>query len=123
MGGLRRVFAVEGKSRIRRSGEETRPGARTFESGAAPHPAFRATFSPQAASGETSGEKGMLRRYSLCYPLSAAISSRRFAMVDKAKLETLRDLYRDAKGGDMHDPHFRKVAEKLFQGGDRRKWP
>jgi len=44
-------------------------------------------------------------------------------MVDEAKLKTLRDLYRDAKGGEMHDPHFRKLAEKLFQGGDRRKWP
>src|SRR5579883_1279032 len=44
-------------------------------------------------------------------------------MVDKAKLETLRELYRDAKGGEAHDAHFRKVAEQLFQGGDRRKWP
>ena len=44
-------------------------------------------------------------------------------MVDEAKLRTLRDLYRDAKGGEMQDAHFRKVAEKLFQGGDRRKWP
>ncbi len=44
-------------------------------------------------------------------------------MVDEAKLKSLRDLYRDAKGGEMHDPHFRKVAESLFQNGDRRKWP
>jgi agmatinase len=44
-------------------------------------------------------------------------------MVDEAKLESLRDLYRDAKGGEMHDAHFRKVAESLFQDGERRKWP
>jgi guanidinopropionase len=44
-------------------------------------------------------------------------------MVDEAKLKSLRDLYRDAKGGEMHDPHFRKVAESLFQDGERRKWP
>jgi len=43
-------------------------------------------------------------------------------MVDEAKLQRLRELYRDAKGGDMHDPHFRKVAEQQFRG-DRRKWP
>jgi guanidinopropionase len=46
-----------------------------------------------------------------------------FHMVDEAKLNALREKYRDAKGGEMHDPHFRKVAEGLFQGGDRRKWP
>ena len=44
-------------------------------------------------------------------------------MVDEAKLKSLRDLYRDAKGGEMHDPHFRKVAESLFHDGERRKWP
>jgi agmatinase len=44
-------------------------------------------------------------------------------MVDAAKLKSLRDLYRDAKGGEMHDPHFRKVAESLFRDGERRKWP
>ena len=44
-------------------------------------------------------------------------------MVDEAKLKRLRDLYRDAKGGEMHDPHFRKVAASLFRDGDRRKWP
>ena len=43
-------------------------------------------------------------------------------MVDQAKLDNLRTLYRDARGGDLHDPHFRKVAESVFQG-DRRKWP
>ena len=44
-------------------------------------------------------------------------------MVDEAKLKSLRDLYRDAKGGEMHDPHFRKIAESLFRDGERRKWP
>jgi len=44
-------------------------------------------------------------------------------MVDEAKLKTLRELYRDAGGGEMHDPAFRKVAEGLFRDGDRRKWP
>jgi agmatinase len=44
-------------------------------------------------------------------------------MVDEAKLKSLRARYRDAKGGEMHDPHFRSVAERLFQDGERRKWP
>ena len=44
-------------------------------------------------------------------------------MVDEAKLNRLRELYRDAKGGEMRDPHFRAIAEQQFQGGDRRKWP
>jgi agmatinase len=44
-------------------------------------------------------------------------------MVDDVKLNRLRELYRDAKGGEMRDPHFRKIAEQQFQGGDRRKWP
>jgi agmatinase len=44
-------------------------------------------------------------------------------MVDEAKLNRLRALYRDAKGGEMRDPHFRKIAEQQFQGGERRKWP
>jgi len=44
-------------------------------------------------------------------------------MVDDDKLKRLRQLYRDAKGGQMHDPHFRAIAERQFQDGDRRKWP
>ena len=44
-------------------------------------------------------------------------------MVDEAKLKNLRELYRDAKGGELHDPHFRAVADKLFVDGERRKWP
>jgi agmatinase len=48
---------------------------------------------------------------------------RAWAMIDAVGLKTLLDLYGDAKGGEMHDPHFRKVAQSLFQDGDRRKWP
>src|ERR1700749_1099790 len=61
----------------------------------------------------------------LCVTLCrrAILCRRACAMVDEAKLKSLRDLYRDAKGGEMHDPHFRKVAESLFQDGERRKWP
>jgi guanidinopropionase len=44
-------------------------------------------------------------------------------MIDKAKLKSLRDLYQNAKGGEMHDPRFRKIAKNLFRDGDRRKWP
>jgi agmatinase len=44
-------------------------------------------------------------------------------MIDDGKLKRLRELYRDAKGGQMHDPHFRAIAERQFQDGDRRKWP
>ncbi|HLW93270.1 MAG TPA: agmatinase [Roseiarcus sp.] len=44
-------------------------------------------------------------------------------MIDDAKLARLRELYQDAKGGEMHDPRFREVAEKIFRDGDRRKWP
>jgi guanidinopropionase len=44
-------------------------------------------------------------------------------MVDDEKLSRLRARYQDAKGGDMHDPHFRAIAAQQFQGGDRRKWP
>ncbi|HYC26140.1 MAG TPA: agmatinase [Roseiarcus sp.] len=44
-------------------------------------------------------------------------------MIDKAKLESLRNLYRNAKGGEMRDPRFRKIAEGLFRDGDRRAWP
>ena len=44
-------------------------------------------------------------------------------MVDEAKLQRLRERYRDAPGGVMYDPHFSAVAESQFTGGDRRKWP
>ena len=39
-----------------------------------------------------------------------------------ADLERLRARYAGASGGDMHDPHFKAVADTMFQG-DRRKWP
>jgi agmatinase len=66
---------------------------------------------------------GEWRRVGVCHyapRLGAALEMR---MVDDTKLKALRDLYRDAKGGEMHDPHFRKIAEGLFRDGDRRKWP
>ena len=43
-------------------------------------------------------------------------------MVDPKKLATLRERYAAAKGGDIYDPEFRRVADTQFQG-DRRKWP
>jgi agmatinase len=43
--------------------------------------------------------------------------------MDKAKLERLRERYGLAKGGDIHDPHFAKVAAGVFVSPDRRKWP
>ncbi len=43
--------------------------------------------------------------------------------MDKAKLEALRARYGDAQGGDIHDPHFAKVAAAVFTSPDRRKWP
>ena len=42
--------------------------------------------------------------------------------MDSKKLDALRRKYSDAKGGDMYDPEFRKVAAAQFQG-DKRKWP
>jgi guanidinopropionase len=43
--------------------------------------------------------------------------------MDKAKLDALRARYGDAQGGDIHDPHFAKVAAAVFTSPDRRKWP
>ncbi len=43
--------------------------------------------------------------------------------MDKAKLDALRARYREAKGGDIHDPAFAEVARQIFTGSDRRKWP
>lgn len=39
-----------------------------------------------------------------------------------ADLERLRARYAGASGGHMYDPHFKAVADTMFQG-DRRKWP
>jgi guanidinopropionase len=44
------------------------------------------------------------------------------AMTDPKKLEDLRRRYADAKGGDIYDPDFKRVADTQFTG-DRRKWP
>jgi agmatinase len=43
--------------------------------------------------------------------------------MDKAKLERLRARYAGGRGGDIHDPHFKAVAEGVFTSPDRRKWP
>ncbi|PYB69863.1 agmatinase [Rhizobium wuzhouense] len=44
-------------------------------------------------------------------------------MTDQQHLKALREKYGNAAGGDIFDPHFRKVAEAQFTGGDKRKWP
>jgi guanidinopropionase len=43
-------------------------------------------------------------------------------MTDPKKLDELRRKYANAKGGDMYDPEFKRVAATQFTG-DRRKWP
>ena len=43
--------------------------------------------------------------------------------MDKEKLDALRKKYGEAKGGDIFNPKFKKVAEKLFSGGDNRTLP
>jgi agmatinase len=44
-------------------------------------------------------------------------------MTDSRKLQSLRDRYADASGGDIFDPHFASVARSQFTGSDKRKWP
>jgi agmatinase len=44
-------------------------------------------------------------------------------MIDFRKLQSLRDRYADASGGDIFDPHFASVAQAQFTGSDKRKWP
>jgi guanidinopropionase len=44
-------------------------------------------------------------------------------MTDAAKLAALRARYADAKGGDIFDPAFRKVADSQFKDGDKRAMP
>jgi guanidinopropionase len=39
------------------------------------------------------------------------------------KLDLLRGKYGSAKGGDIFDPAFAKVAEQVFIDPERRKWP
>jgi guanidinopropionase len=45
------------------------------------------------------------------------------SMTSEQKLAYLRAKYRDAKGGDMFDPEFARVAAQQFKDGDRRAWP
>lgn len=42
--------------------------------------------------------------------------------MDQDRLAKLRQRYAGAGGGDIHDPHFAKVAAAQFTG-DKRKWP
>ena len=44
-------------------------------------------------------------------------------MFTAEKLAALRARYAGAGGGDVHDPEFRKVADMLFAGTDRRRKP
>jgi guanidinopropionase len=43
--------------------------------------------------------------------------------MDADKLAALRARYAEAAGGDIYDPHFRRVADLQFTAGDRRVWP
>jgi agmatinase len=53
-----------------------------------------------------------------------ACKTGRFDMpLDPSALQTLRERYAGAGGGDIYDPHFKTVAAGIFSGSDRRKWP
>ena len=39
--------------------------------------------------------------------------------MDEARLAALRAKYGDARGGDVFDPHFKSVADTVFQGERR----
>ena len=43
-------------------------------------------------------------------------------MIDDKRLQSLRQKYENASGGDVFDPEFRRVADSVFSG-ERRKWP
>jgi agmatinase len=43
--------------------------------------------------------------------------------MDKDKLRRLRERYASAKGGDLFDPRFARIAAQQFRGSDRRTWP
>ncbi len=43
--------------------------------------------------------------------------------MDQDKLRRLRELFGEAGGGDVFDPEFRRVADLVFAGSDRRPWP
>jgi agmatinase len=42
---------------------------------------------------------------------------------DTLLLDRLRRRYGSAGGGDIHDPRFKAVADRIFHGSDARKWP
>lgn len=44
-------------------------------------------------------------------------------MWNEKKLAALFETFSEGKGGDMHDPDFRRVAEKIFKNGDSRPAP
>ncbi|MDQ0391617.1 agmatinase [Labrys monachus] len=43
--------------------------------------------------------------------------------LETSALDRLRERYADAGGGDIHDPHFREVARRIFRDSESRKWP
>ena len=43
--------------------------------------------------------------------------------LDPDRLARLRQRYANASGGDVYDPHFKRVADQVFRGTDRRPWP
>ncbi len=43
--------------------------------------------------------------------------------MDTTKLQALRERFATAHGGDVLDPEFRRVADLVFAGSDRRPWP
>lgn len=54
---------------------------------------------------------------------TAAADTQKEQPVDLDKLERLRAKYADAKGDDVFDPEFRKVADLLFTGPGNRSLP
>lgn len=42
---------------------------------------------------------------------------------DPLDLDELRHRYAGSGGADIHDPHFRAVADANFKDGDKRRWP
>jgi agmatinase len=49
--------------------------------------------------------------------------ARRGATLDNNKIKRLREKYADAKGSDVFDPEFRKVADMLFTSSGNRSLP
>jgi guanidinopropionase len=43
--------------------------------------------------------------------------------MNQDKLAQLRRRFANARGGDVFDPEFRRVADLVFAGSDRRPWP